>query len=450
MRLGCPFIDYGPFSKLAKLSRKYGKIFKSYAFGYPIVSVSGVDNVKSLLKNEFQTDAKGIGTFMLGKHNIGSIFGEDMLLYENDAEKHGVLRRLVGSAMTPAAIGAAIPSIQDAARLQIDEMLKTKSPIKMEDVFQSYTLDIAWKQILGLDLKEEDVPNFHTAVKDWTAGLMSPLLLMPIKIPGLMRFTKVGRARKYLGTKIEEKIDKLERDGPDSSTLSKLYFATDDDGSTKLTRDQVIHNALLLIFAGTETSASTLTCASLFLALHPDVWERVRAEQNDIRSRYGDDFNQEVLNESVYLDAVIKETLRLQPPEMGELRAVKNTVVVDGNQVPKGWCVLFNVKQTHYNDPSTYEEDGSHMDHRKGFRPERWMSESTKPMEWMPFGEGRRRCIGERLAMTEMKIFLAIFARKVAKYELVNNIDQSLAVQWQTDTTLARPAGGVECTLVSA
>lgn len=433
---------------MGKLSRKYGKIFKSYTYGYPIISVSGVDNVKSLLKNEFQTDAKGIGTFLLGNDNLGSIFGEDMLLYENDAEKHGVLRRLVGNAMTPAAIGAAIPSIQDAAKVQIDEMLMAKSPIKMEDVFQSYTLDIAWKQILGLDLKEEDVPIFHKAVKEWIAGLMSPLLLMPVEIPGIMRFTKAGRARRYLGTRIEEKIAKLERDGPDSSTLAKLYFATDEDGSTKLTREQVIQNALLLIFAGTETSASTLTCTALFLALHPDVWEHVRAEQSEIRSKYGDDFNAKVLHESIYLDAVIKETLRLQPPEIGELRAVQNTVVVNGKQVPKGWCVLFNVKQTHYNDPSTYKDDGSHMDHRKGFQPERWMSESTKPMEWMPFGEGRRRCIGERLAMTEMKIFLAMLARKVAKYELVNSIDQNRPLQWQTDTALARPAGGVECTFV--
>lgn len=440
--------DYGPFAKLAKLSRKYGKIFKSYTYGYPIISVSGVDNVKLLLKNEFQTDAKGIGTFLLGNDNLGSIFGEDMLLYENDAEKHGVLRRLVGNAMTPAAIVSAIPSIQDAARVQIDEMLMSKNPIKMEDVFQSYTLDIAWKQILGLDLKEEDVPMFHKAVKDWISGLMSPLLLMPIKIPGIMRFTKTGRARRYLGTKIEEKIAKLERDGPDSSTLSKLYFATDEDGSTKLTREQVIQNALLLIFAGTETSASTLTCTALFLALHPDVWEHVRAEQSEICSKYGDDFNAKVLHESIYLDAVIKETLRLQPPEIGELRAVQNTVVVDGKQVPKGWCVLFNVKQTHYNDPATYKEDGSHMDHRKGFLPERWMSESTKPMEWMPFGEGRRRCIGERLAMTEMKIFLAMLARKIDKYELVNSVDQNRPLQWQTDTALARPAGGVECTFV--
>eukprot|EP00985_Skeletonema_marinoi_P025202 scaffold18263_cov71-Skeletonema_marinoi.AAC.1 len=92
----------------------------------------------------------------------------------------------------------------------------------------------------------------------------------------MMKWTKVGRARTYVVSKIEEKLDKLEMYGPDSSTLSKLYFATDDDGN-KLTREEVIHNAILLIFAGSETSSSTLTCASLLLGLHPNVWRKVKA-----------------------------------------------------------------------------------------------------------------------------------------------------------------------------
>ena len=157
----------------------------------------------------------------------------------------------------------------------------------------------------------------------------------------------------------------------------------------------------------------------------------------------------EALEDSTYLDAVIKETLRIQPVEAGETRAVKETVVVDGKQLPKGWNTIFNIKQTHMNDPSTYEEDGSHMDHIKGFKPERWLSESTEPKEWMPFGDGRRRCIGERLGMTEMKIFLSMLARKVAKCELVNKIESSHDIEWQTNNPLARPSNA-ECNLTPA
>ena len=110
--------------------------------------------------------------------------------------------------------------------------------------------DIAWKQILGLDLKEEEIPKFHSAVKDWTEGIMNPLLLIPFRVPGLMWLTRGGRARNYLVSKVEEQLAQLDKDGPNSSALSKLYFATDENDSTaKLTRTQVIHNALILIFA---------------------------------------------------------------------------------------------------------------------------------------------------------------------------------------------------------
>jgi cytochrome P450 len=119
-------------------------------------------------------------------------------------------------------------------------------------------------------------------------------------------------------------------------------------------------------------------------------------------------------------------------------------------QLAKGWYAMFNVKQTHYNDPSTFQEDGSHMDHFKGFQPERWLNESTRPTEWVPFGDGRRRCIGERLGMTKVKIFLAILARKVSRFDLVNKFDDNKNIEWQSNTVMARPAGGTECTLVPA
>jgi len=273
-------------------------------------------------------------------------------------------------------------------------------------------------------------------------------MMVPFRIPGLMKFTKSGRARTYIVSKIEEKLEKLERDGPDSSSLSKLYFATDDDGN-KLTRDEVIHNAMILIFAGSETSSSTLTCASLLLGLHPTVWRKVKAEQEKIVAELGEDFTRETLDKSVYLDSVIKETLRVKPLEFGETRLVENTVVVDGKQIPKNWFAILNIKQTHWNDPSTYREDGSHMDVMKGFQPERWLDDATKPSEWMPFGEGGRRCLGERLAFAEMKVFLGMMARKLDRYDLVN-VHGEDDIVWKTDTVMARPADGAEIKATAA
>ena len=145
---GCPFIgvnfyggtkSYGPFAGLAKLSKQFGNVFKLYSFSLPIVSVTGMDNIKSLLKNEFKS-GDGLGTYMMGVENGGPMFGEESILYENDSAKHSLLRKLAGSAMTPAAIGEALPMIEEAASDQIGNMLEGNAIVQMEKVFSDFTL----------------------------------------------------------------------------------------------------------------------------------------------------------------------------------------------------------------------------------------------------------------------------------------------------------------------
>ena len=97
------------------------------------------------------------------------------------------------------------------------------------------------------------------------------------------------------------------------------------------------------------------------MGLHPDVWEKIREEQQEIRSKYGEELTQQTLESCTYLEAVIKETMRIKPLEAQEMRKVEKTIVVDGKQIPKGWYALLNIKQTHVNDPKVYKEDGSHM-----------------------------------------------------------------------------------------
>ena len=447
---GCPFLgsnvmagstEYGPSAFFNNARKKLGNpsIFKAFAFGLPMVSVSGKENLKSVLKDEFSPT--GVNTMMVSD-NLGSIFGFESLLYEKDKMEHASLRRLVGSAMSPTSIAAAIPSIQAAADAQMEKILSADT-IAMEDVCNDFTLDIAHKTILGLDLAPGEVETFHAMVKGWISGMFNPFFLLPFRFP-FMKRTKAYKGHQYLVAKVEEKLADLEKNGPDGSTLSAMYFAEDaEDNSKRLTRQQVIDNSLILIIAGSETSASTLTCASLILGLHPDVWAKVKEEQQIIQSKYGDELTKEILDECTYLDSVLKEILRIKPIEGMEFRKTEKTLVVDGKQIPKGWLIFNNVKATHVNDPVLQTDDESHMDVRKGFNPDRWNDEATKPSVWLPFGEGGRRCLGERLAMTEMKIFLATLARKV-DYDLVNVKSPDDEIKWKKMTAMARPLDGAE------
>jgi cytochrome P450 len=454
--MGCPLFGHnimagskhhGPFVFFANAAKTLGnpKIFRYFAFGMPFVSVSGKDNIKATLKGEFDPD--GINTMSVSE-GMSLVFGTESILYQNDKTKHALLRRLAGQAMTPVALRKAVPTIQATAEEVIDKYFLNaggESSITMENMMDAYTMNIARKQILGLEIEEDELETFEKNTSDWINGIFNPLLMIPGIPKFVARSTKGGRARDYLVSKLEERLEYLATlNESDGSSLGAMFFAVDEDGN-KLSREQLIDNALILILAGTETSSSTLTVASLLLGLHPDIYQRLREEQQALQAKHGDAMTMELLDEECpYLDAVIRETMRMKPVDGLVERKTEKTLVVDGTQIPQKYLVYVNLRQTHADDPKTFLEDGSHMDIYKGFNPDRWLDDETKPSEWMGFGEGQRRCLGERLAMCEMKIFLASLARKVDEYALVNGGDKIL---WKPFSVMARPSDGVEVVL---
>jgi len=121
-----------------------------------------------------------------------------------------------------------------------------------------------------------------------------------------------------------------------------------------------------------------------------------------------------------YLEACIKETLRLLPPVFRTDRTCVKDWEEDGLFIPKGMSISIPVFVIHH-DPSIWSEPET-------FRPERFLKDeesSIQACSWLPFGGGPRQCIGERFAMVEMKIAMtkllsnfSIAANEKTKLEL--------------------------------
>ena len=297
---------------------------------------------------------------------------------------------------------------------------------------------------VGLNLKDDEIETFNKSVNDWIIGFLNPLWLL---IPG-KRFSRSAKAFKYLVSKIDDKLGELERNGPDGSTLSGMYFAQDEeDPSKRLSKEDIISNSLLLIFAGSETAASTLTVAMLALGLHKDAFTKLKNEQLAMMSKNeGNAMTRDMLEKDCpYLDVFVKEVMRIKPLALtGAMRFAQETFVVDGKQVPKGYGVAFSPGITHLLDPTIREEDGSHMDIVKGFKPERWLDDKTKPTDYIPFGVGPRYCLGVNLALAEMKVFLALFARRV-EFDLTNTTPDN--VEWKNFSIIPKPRDGALITV---
>ena len=179
----------------------------------------------------------------------------------------------------------------------------------------------------------------------------------------------------------ERRVDGTERD----DVLAMLLAARDENGEP-MSEVELRDELMTLLVAGHETTASELAWAFERLAREPRVQRRLLEEIDG-----GE--------EDAYLTATVQETLRRRPVlPNAEPRLVKKPITVGDWDYPPDVCLIANAYLIHH-DPDVYEEPYE-------FRPERFLGERPGTYTWIPFGGGRRRCIGAGFATVEMKIVL--------------------------------------------
>ncbi|HKU40867.1 MAG TPA: cytochrome P450 [Polyangiales bacterium] len=176
--------------------------------------------------------------------------------------------------------------------------------------------------------------------------------------------------------------------------LAMLMQARDDEGQP-MTDRELRDELMTALAAGHETTATALAWAFERILKHPHVYERLRAE---LDAAGGAELAPDKLAALPYLDATIKEVLRLRPvvPVVG--RILQKPATIGGYDLPAGSAVGACIYLAHRN-PAVYPEPDA-------FRPERFLEQVPDPVSWLPFGGGIRRCIGAQFATYEMKIVL--------------------------------------------
>ena len=150
--------------------------------------------------------------------------------------------------------------------------------------------------------------------------------------------------------------------------------------------DRELRDELMtLLVAGHETTATALSWAVELLARHPAELDRLETE---VAAGEGDE----------YLDAVIRETLRLRPVIALVLRKLVEPMEIGGRLLPAGVSVAPSIYLVHRN-PDVYPEP-------ERFRPERFIEQPPGTYTWIPFGGGVRRCLGAAFAEFEMAVVL--------------------------------------------
>jgi cytochrome P450 len=211
-----------------------------------------------------------------------------------------------------------------------------------------------------------------------------------IVLLGPRRFARLPMVRAALKPSdalLHEEIDRRRR-APDlderEDILSLLVQARHEDGSP-MSNEELRDELVTLLVAGHETTATALSWAVERLVRSPEKLERLRDEV--------------AAGEDVYLDAVVKETLRLRPVLPLVVRMLTQPVQIGDHLLPAGVrvapCIyLVHRREDVYPDPHA-------------FRPERFLEQPAGTYTWIPFGGGVRRCLGASFAQFEMKQVLS-------------------------------------------
>src|SRR4051794_2661491 len=357
-----------PLAFLERNRARYGKRFTIRMVATPpFVIISDSAEVKQVFSAPPDVLHPGEGARIL-EPVIGS---NSVILLDEDA--HIEQRKLMLPAFHGDRIQRLAGLVNDVARRETEGWARSE-PVALHPRLQALTLEVILRAVFGLETGPRLDALRATLTELLTFG-SSPLSLMPeppVKFGPVRRFHQL---RDEVDRLLFELIDERRRDHADrDDVLSMLLQARHSDDDSPMTAQELRDELMTLLVAGHETTASELAWAFERLARESRVLARLVAE---IDSGDGD----------AYLSATVHETMRRRPviPNAAP-RLVKQPIEIGGWTYPEGVCLVANAYLVHH-DPDVYVDPYE-------FRPERFLDEPPGTYTWIPFGGGRRRCLG--------------------------------------------------------
>ncbi len=370
-----------PVGFLERQARKYGDAFSINFPGFGRMAYF-VD--PGTIKQVFTSDPSAIHAGEANGRVLEPALGKFSLL-TLDEDDHMRQRKLLLPAFHGERVRRYGELIADIARREIDRW-PLGSPLALRPRMQSITLDVILRAVFGIR-GEERLARFRATLPQLTeaSGVVMWLPFMRHNFGPWSPWARFQRMRRAVDELVYGEI-RLRRAEPAmeerDDVLSLLLQARHEDGS--LMSDVELRDELItLLTAGHETSATALAWTFERLLRTPRVMERLLGD----------------LEDEAYLDAVVKETLRVRPVVIDVGRIAKREVEIGGWQIPPGTIVvpaiaLVQLRPDLFPDP-------------RAFRPERFLGDEQPPSySWIPFGGGVRRCIGAAFAQLEIKTVL--------------------------------------------
>jgi cytochrome P450 family 135 len=270
----------------------------------------------------------------------------------------------------------------------------------VQESMQAITLEVIMRAVFGVRDDSERLEQIAAPLRALLDSMADMRRLFGLQVVSAKRNGPLSPWRRFRETLLHPADDVLYEEirahradadvGERDDILSLLLSARDEEGAG-LTDSELHDELMTLLLAGHETTATALSWTLERLTRHPEALARLTEE---VRSGDGEE----------YMDAVIKEVLRLRPVVPAVARYLTEPTELGGRMLPAGVHVAPSIYLTHHN-PEIYPDPTA-------FRPERFLERPAGTYEWIPFGGGTRRCLGASFALFEMKIVLGEVLRR--------------------------------------
>jgi unspecific monooxygenase len=421
-----------PVSYLENAVKGYPDIFTGRVVGFGGFSSSlvFVQHPKALQqiftndKKQFSAPTNGVLKPFLGEHSVGTVEGK----------RHDQQRRLLMPPFHGARLQVYGELICNVAN-EIFSQLPIGQSFCATEVMQEITLQVILKVVFGLNQGER-----YERMKRLSAELLnlfnSPLTAAFLFFPWLQRdlgawsfWSRFVRVKQQIYELLYAELceRRQQADLERNDILSLLLSARDEEGNP-MTDEELRDELMSLMLGGHDTTATATSWAFYWSHHFPEVREKLLQELATL----GDSLDPMSIARLPYLSAFCNETLRIYPVSLLTLqRRVEEPVELLGHRLEPGTDVVGCIYLLHQRE-DLYPQP-------RQFKPERFLERQFTPFEFMPFGGGTRRCIGEALALFEMKLVLTTILSRY-KLALVDSKPEQVV---RRGLTLA-PAGSVK------
>ncbi|XP_077533794.1 cytochrome P450 3A41-like [Haemaphysalis longicornis] len=400
---------------------KHGRVYGSYQGTAPTLVVGDPEILREVLVSKFKhfsdrTEAQRTGS---------DVWRKSILNLSGDEWKKA--RNIFTPALNPARlkkIVVKISVIAEKVTSKVEEAATQGKPVNITELADHSSLDTTAALNYSVDLdsatdKEHPLIKCLEAIFSPMAGYKLIMLFLMPRVYKFLRYDYPPKAstdvfKAFVSHLIEDRRSKKKEEDDFLQVFMDAEYDWDNATDRKeqnaepkrMSLDEITAQGIVFFVAGVESVAAAISFTAYFLALNPEVQDKVVAEVDKALSEGG--LTYDTLQEMPYLDACIKESMRIITSDSMTMRLCTEETTVAGIHFKPGMCVDIPFAGIHH-DPEYFPDP-------EKFNPERFLPEnkdSVRPFTYIPFGAGPRNCVGMRLGLLQAKTTLASLLRRV-------------------------------------